>query len=150
MVANGSAVMISRGHPIDFGKHFIDGRRVLGDGKTFEGLVVGVFYGASFALIISILLDNAQLFLYGVLSAIGAMLGDIGGSFIKRRMGLPRGASLNVVDQLDFALGASLLLYLAKAPLDYLVLVLMLLVIYFLHRLTNIIAYRVGLKSVPW
>jgi Putative integral membrane protein DUF46. len=32
MAANGSPVFIRRGTPIDLGKIFLDGRRVLGDG----------------------------------------------------------------------------------------------------------------------
>ena len=44
-VANGSPVVFSKiygpGHPIDMGIVFSDGKRLLGDGKTFEGFITG-------------------------------------------------------------------------------------------------------------
>jgi len=47
-VANGSAVFagrLRRRHPLDFGRRFRDGRRIFGDGKTFEGLAIGTAAG---------------------------------------------------------------------------------------------------------
>jgi hypothetical protein len=48
-VSNATPVVVvrflARRHPIDFGRVFVDGRRVLGDGKTFEGLFSGTAAG---------------------------------------------------------------------------------------------------------
>ena len=44
-VANASAVLVGGGIPIDFGKKWKDGHRILGDGKTWRGLFSGVFIG---------------------------------------------------------------------------------------------------------
>lgn len=149
MVANGSATMVARGSPLDFRRLFIDGKRLLGDGKTFEGTAVGLFYGSSFAVMLSVIVGR-ELLIPGLLSCAGAMLGDIAGSFLKRRLGLPRGAKMPVVDQLDFALGSLLLLHLSSFPLHAPTVILMLVLIYAAHRLTNKVAYRLGLKTVPW
>ncbi len=47
--ANGLAVVFGRGQrlnkPLDFGRNFIDKRRILGDGKTIRGLIGGTAFG---------------------------------------------------------------------------------------------------------
>ncbi|MEF8822356.1 MAG: CDP-archaeol synthase, partial [Halovenus sp.] len=86
---------------------------------------------------------------------LGAMLGDIGASFLKRRTGRERGAPFPVVDQLDFVAGTLLLGAIASpgwffetftAPVLAVVLILTPL----LHVLTNGIAYVIGVKDEPW
>ena len=44
-IANASAVLVGSGTPIDFGKKWKDGKRILGDGKTWRGLIVGTLIG---------------------------------------------------------------------------------------------------------
>ena len=44
-IANGSAVLVGGGTPIDFGKTWRDGKRILGDGKTWRGLFAGAILG---------------------------------------------------------------------------------------------------------
>ena len=44
-IANASAVLVGGGTPIDFEKNWRDGKRILGDGKTWRGLIVGAFVG---------------------------------------------------------------------------------------------------------
>ena len=36
-VANASAVLVGGGTPVDSGKNWKDGKRILGDGKTWRG-----------------------------------------------------------------------------------------------------------------
>ena len=150
LVANGSATLISRGHPLDFGKRFIDGRRILGDGKTFEGFTIGLLYATSVSLTEALAAKATCLAVYGVAAGLGALLGDILGSFIKRRVGLERGARAPLLDQLDFLIGA----YLATTTVGYipplLYAVLFAILVYGLHRATNYAAYRLGIKQVPW
>lgn len=52
-VANGSGPLVKNGTPIDFRKNFQDGRRILGDGKTFEGLLMGLTYGTTVGVVLS-------------------------------------------------------------------------------------------------
>ncbi len=150
LVANGSPTLIRRGHPVDFGARFPDGRRILGDGKTFEGFTLGVLYATSIALTLANILNKPLIAYYGVLAGVGALLGDMAGSFIKRRLGMKRGEPLPLLDQLDFLLGA----YLATSTAGYTppphYAAALAVVVYVLHRATNIAAYKLGIKPVPW
>jgi CDP-2,3-bis-(O-geranylgeranyl)-sn-glycerol synthase len=90
-----------------------------------------------------------------VLFPLGAMLGDIGASFLKRRTGRERGTPLPGVDQLDFVVG-SLLLALVGAPgwvvetFTTGVLVVVFVLTPILHVLTNGIGYALGVKDEPY
>jgi CDP-2,3-bis-(O-geranylgeranyl)-sn-glycerol synthase len=121
-VANMSPVLV-QGHlerlaaPMDGGRT-LDGRRILGDHKTWRGLLAGIVAGAvvyelqrlvharggaaSLALI-----DYATApVLPGLLMGLGAGVGDAVKSFFKRRADIPPGASWPVFDQLDFFFGS--------------------------------------------
>ena len=150
MVANGVPVILKGKRPIDMGKNWFDGRRILGDGKTWEGLVAGVTAGLVVGALEWVLIDERSYILYGLVGGLGAMMGDILGSFIKRRMGIPRGEPLPIIDQLDFYFGATLLLYLVGVEMSIMIVTVLAIIIYFLHRITNHVAYRLGLKRVPW
>jgi len=136
-VANGSAVLVGGGKPIDFGKKWKDGKRILGDGKTWRGLLVGSFLGmtAGFGLsVASIYIDEWG---YGYLGlsdfygfpymipiifsiCFGALLGDIVESFFKRRIGKKRGEDWIPFDQLDFILGVLFISFLMAGILHLL------------------------------
>lgn len=121
--ANASAVIVGGGLPIDFGKTWRDGRRILGDGKTWSGLLSGTFLGMTvgFGLVVAAsYLSQSEYAYIGVTNfggfpwmililfslCFGALLGDIIESFFKRRIGKERGADWIPFDQLDFLLGA--------------------------------------------
>lgn len=170
MLPNTSAAIFGGGTPLDFGGVW-RGKRVLGDGKTWRGLAVGVSSGVLLGYLESVLSIPVGSPLSGVFTpsidtfpvlfalSLGSMLGDIAGAFAKRRMGIERGASVPLLDQYDFVAGAVLLalaisyaqtvrfLFAGSAVIGFIV---VLLVIYPLHRLINYIGYRKGLKSVPW
>ncbi len=151
LIANGSPVLLrGRGHPIDCGRSFVDGRPLLGKGKTFEGLIIGMLYGSTIAYLLAAAISQAHVFVAGSIAAIGALLGDIVGAFIKRRIGLERGAPAPVLDQLDFVAGAVLATTAAGYLLEPATTLLLAIIVPILHRTTNIAAYRLGLKNVPW
>ncbi|AEM38061.1 protein of unknown function DUF46 [Pyrolobus fumarii 1A] len=150
LVANGSATLISRGHPIDMGLRLPDGRRVLGDGKTVEGFTLAMLYATSIAFTFALLLNNPLIAYYGVIAGLGALIGDMVGSFTKRRLGLERGAHAPILDQLDFIIGAYLLTIMAGYKPNLIMAIAFAVMVYMLHRITNIVAYRLGIKSVPW
>src|SRR2546422_10291580 len=54
-VANPMAVVFGGGVPMDFGRVLRDGRRVLGDGKTWRGVAGGAPAGVALAAILRIL-----------------------------------------------------------------------------------------------
>ena len=163
-VPNNAAVLGGGGRPIDGGRT-MGGRRLLGGGKTWRGTAVGWAVGAALALALNgvapttgeaLATELPEFPVQAVVALpLGAMLGDIGASFLKRRTGRERGAPFPGVDQLDFVVGALLLTVIA-APgwftdtftLPVLAAVLVLTPV--LHVATNGIAYVLGLKDEPW
>ena len=158
-VANGSPVVFVRmfggGHPLDLGVRAWDGRRVLGDGKTFEGLISGTLSGFIVGLII-FSLGNTGGFrspLEPLILSLGAMCGDILGAFVKRRMGIERGRPAPILDQLGFLITALAFAYMVYGPpvwLDGYTLAAILLITIVLHISTNVGAYLLGLKDRPY
>ncbi|MDX1747598.1 MAG: CDP-archaeol synthase, partial [Halobacteriales archaeon] len=53
-IPNNAAVLFGGGRPIDGGRTW-DGRRVLGDGKTWRGTVAGTLAGTAVALVLNAL-----------------------------------------------------------------------------------------------
>lgn len=152
--ANSSPVIFRGETPIDFGKNFSDGRRVLGDGKTWRGFFGGLTVGILISLIQYYALPSYYgsfgfAFKLGFALSFGALLGDLIGSFIKRRANLPRGYPAIGLDQWGFLVTALLLGYPLKSLQTGQVLFLMV-ITPFIHWFANIFAYKMGWKSVPW
>jgi CDP-2,3-bis-(O-geranylgeranyl)-sn-glycerol synthase len=122
-IANGCALLVGGGTPIDFGKKWKDGRRILGDGKTWRGLITGAFLGITggFGITIAaIYIAKSEFAFLGlndfgrfplmipIIASVcfGALFGDILESFFKRRIGKKSGEDWIPFDQLDFILGA--------------------------------------------
>ncbi|NUE01681.1 CDP-2,3-bis-(O-geranylgeranyl)-sn-glycerol synthase [Halorubraceae archaeon YAN] len=163
-VPNNFAVLAGGGQPIDGGRMMGDSR-LLGDGKTWRGTTIGTLAGFLLAMGLNAVNApataalGAQLpefpLLVAVGLAFGAMLGDIGASFIKRRSGRQRGAAFPGLDQLDFVIGALLLAFLVD-PTWFIetftigVIAVVLVMTPILHVTTNVIAYGLGLKNEPW
>lgn len=150
MVSNAVPVFIKKGAPLDRGKLFIDGRRILGDGKTIEGFITGLYFGFIVSTLYAIMLNDYILLLQLWASSIGALLGDIIGSFVKRRMGIPRGGKAIGLDQLDFYIGANALLVATMFNISTQLFIVGLVIVMILHIATNRVAYILGLKNVPW
>jgi CDP-2,3-bis-(O-geranylgeranyl)-sn-glycerol synthase len=163
-VPNNAAVLAGGGAPIDGGRTW-GGRRVLGDGKTWRGTLVGTLAGAGLALALNAVVPAASgaagvdLPSFPLAAALalpaGAMLGDVLASFLKRRTGRERGAAFPLLDQLDFVV-VSLALSALVAPAWFgsvftlPVVVAVLVATPLLHLGTNGIAYALGLKDEPW
>ncbi|WP_458207480.1 CDP-2,3-bis-(O-geranylgeranyl)-sn-glycerol synthase [Haladaptatus sp. NG-SE-30] len=163
-VPNNVAVLTGGGTPIDGGRTW-NGKRLLGDGKTWRGTIGGIAAGAVLALALNaihtpvaeagITLPDAFPFVVVLAMPTGAMLGDMAASFLKRRTGRRRGASFPGVDQLDFVVMALLFTSLSAPEwtLDTFslpVLTVVVLVTPLLHLTTNVVAYVLGLKNEPW
>jgi CDP-2,3-bis-(O-geranylgeranyl)-sn-glycerol synthase len=145
--ANAAPVIVGGGLAMDFGKDFVDGRRVFGKNKTFRGFFFGLTVGFLVGLIEVMGFSYPALFAF--LSPLGALLGDLAGAFVKRRLNIPPGGLLPVVDQVDFVVGAILFsLPLGIVTLD--LAVAMLIITPPIHLLTNYTAYKLKLKSNPW
>ncbi len=159
-ISNPSAVVFGGGTPIDLGKTWADGKRILGDGKTVRGLVIGTICGiiiGAMQIFSSSYIDFVPVHtpIAVIMLSFGALLGDIIKSFFKRRFGFPRGTQLLLVDQLDFVAGAWLFTYIfdpvwfaSNFSIPIIVTVLILTPV--LHRLTNIFGYYIKIKKEPW
>lgn len=145
--ANAAPVLAGGGLPLDFGKNFVDGRRVFGKNKTFRGFFFGLAIGVLVGLTENFLFGYPLLF--SVLSPLGALMGDLAGAFLKRRLDIAPGGLLPIVDQVDFVVGAIVF----SLPLSIISLELaiaMLIITPPIHLLTNFVAYKLKLKSNPW
>jgi len=196
-ISNASMVITGGGRPIDGGKLFRDGRRILGDHKTMKGLKGPLYIGIPLSFIIFllffilwqpiediifqaseeglyILYNDTNIFQYYfiggevplnflvllvriILASYGAVIGDLIGSFLKRRFDIKSGAPFWIVDQLDFAFIAILFVsipgfispQLFLLP-DIYILVLLIILTPTVSIIANTIAFLVGLKSVPY
>ncbi len=162
--ANGLAPLakFTARHPLDGGKKLSDGRPVFGNGKTWEGSILGILIGtligsfmgfAYFFLpwdLSPIPLQTAKMgIVLGLMLSAGAIVGDLCGSFIKRRIGLERGRPFPVLDQLDFILGAFIFAsFVTPIKINWIILIAIATPL--LHLSANYMAYLLGVKKEPW
>ena len=145
--ANATPVLAGGGTRMDFGKNFYDGKRVLGDNKTFRGFFFGLAIGIMVGLIECMLFGYPILF--SLLTPLGALSGDLAGAFFKRRLGIAPGGLLPVVDQIDFVVGA-VVFSIPLAMITWELAVTVLIITPPIHLFTNFLAYKLRLKSNPW
>jgi CDP-2,3-bis-(O-geranylgeranyl)-sn-glycerol synthase len=143
-LANVTALAFGGGKPLDFNHDLNDGRRILGNGVTWRGTIIGTTIGLVQGLITGNIIEG---FLLGLTLGGGALIGDACGSFIKRRLNVESGRPAPILDQLDFVVGALVFASLIVViPIEMIVIILVISV--FLHLGANIIAYLLGLKKV--
>ena len=145
--ANAAPVIFGGGRPIDGGRNFLDGKPIFGAHKTFRGILAGLVIGTLVGVVQNILFQYNGLL--GLALSLGALLGDLTKSFVKRRLAIPPGAPLPIADQLDFVLGAFLLSLLVSPP-SISTFLIVLIVTPPIHLVTNFLAYRLGLKDTMW
>jgi CDP-2,3-bis-(O-geranylgeranyl)-sn-glycerol synthase len=133
----------------------LDGKRFLGSHKTFKGffagLIVGTLVGSFQTLIFEtiIIQYNPQFqysILLGFMVSLGALIGDLFESFIKRRLNRSPGSSLAVADQIDFIIGA-IIFSIPFSPPSLLEVLIIILVTIPIHLLTNICASLLNMKN---
>ena len=176
-IANSAPVDVSQirflrkyGTPID-GKRTWKGMRILGDSKTWRGFYAGMLAGTLTAAIqwyVHPGLPGAYPGLpimtidLGFMLSLGALVGDMAASFLKRRIGMKAGASAPLMDQLDFIFGAILFAWFWECAvsgtfsgvfekmLGYPRFGVIILVTPFLHIIGNFLAWVWKLKKQPW
>ena len=152
--ANAVPVLVGGGRQIDSGKNFVDGKPIFGKNKTFRGFFLGLIAGTAAGLAETAYFGPKSFpLLLGFLLSLGALLGDLAGAFVKRRIGLAPGEMLPVVDQLDFIVGAlliSLPVSLSLSVFSWELVVATLIITLPIHLLTNFVAYKLKLKRNPW
>ena len=167
-IANATPVLGGGGRPIDGGRMFRDGNRILGDGKSIRGFVIGVFFGTLvgvgqvivapylrplLAQFVTITPEMDYVLFISIpatfLLSVGALTGDLVGSFIKRRVNVKSGAPSPFLDQLGFIIMALIFAFplLIPSPVYVIILILATLGI---HWLSNALGFLLGLKENPW
>ncbi len=146
-VANAAPLVLGGGRPLDGGRTFRDGRPIFGSHKTLRGLIAGIVAGVLVGLGESLV--DPRLAIAGLAISLGAVLGDLLGAFVKRRLNMKPGGPFPVVDQLDFVMGALVLSY-PFFPMSLLSTLIVVLVTPPIHLGTNLGAYCLGLKKTYW
>ncbi|MEM0001642.1 MAG: CDP-archaeol synthase [Desulfurococcaceae archaeon] len=150
MIANALPVLVKGSYMVDFGKSFIDGKPIFGKNKTIEGLVVGVIGAYVTGSCLEIIFMNPSLSILSIGAGLSALLGDLAGAFIKRRLNIKPGDPAPLLDQLDFALATTFYYYalgVSEVFTNKAYVILALAVIVILHISTNMIAHALGLKQ---
>jgi CDP-2,3-bis-(O-geranylgeranyl)-sn-glycerol synthase len=148
--ANATPVLAGGGPKMDFGRSFYDGKRVFGNNKTFRGFFFGWAVGIGVGLVEGLVFGFQHYpVLFSVLIPLGALLGDLTGAFLKRRIGIAPGGLLPIVDQVDFVVGA-IVFSIPLAIISWELAVTVLLITPPIHLFTNYLAYKMKLKRNPW
>jgi CDP-2,3-bis-(O-geranylgeranyl)-sn-glycerol synthase len=161
--ANMAPVMVKRinlfVYPIDFGKT-INSKPILGQNKTFRGLVFGVIFAVIMAYI-QFLLYNVESFsnisflsyenwlLFGFLMGFGSLFGDLVKSFFKRRIGIKPGERFIPFDQTDFVIGA-LVFIIPVLDLTLAIFLTSLMQSFVLHIIVNHISFWLKIRNEKW
>ena len=104
LIANGTPVIAAAvcgawgAWPLDGGRVLADGRRLLGEAKTWRGVVLAPLAAGLGAILLG------WPVMVGVIIGVAAMLGDLLSSFIKRRLGVPPSGRALGLDQIPEAL----------------------------------------------
>ena len=146
-MANAAPLLLGGGSPLDRGRNFLDGERILGAQKTVRGLFAGIIAGSVIGIAESPV--DGRLLLGGFMIALGTVLGDLLGAFFKRRIRIKPGSPLPIVDQLDFVFGGLILGQLVF-PLNWWSVLIVVLVTPPIHLGTNYGAYLLGIKRTQW
>lgn len=146
-VANAAPLLFGGGRALDGGKLLSDGQPIFGSHKTVRGIVAGIVAGSLVGIGESFV--DSRLLVGGFLIALGAVLGDLLGAFVKRRLRVEPGKPFPILDQLDFVLGSLILGY-PFFQIGLLAAVLVVVVTPPIHLATNYGAYLLGIKKTQW
>ena len=157
LVANGAPVLISglikKKHRIDFGITLKNGSDLFGKTKTIEGFIAGTITGGLAGLLLEHLnwvnIPGMGLHL-GLILGSGALLGDLIGSFIKRRLKMKSGQTSPILDQIDILFGIYPLIFFTGIIFSAFWIPFHIIYCLFLMKAFSIIGYLLRLKKDPW
>ena len=147
-VANGAPVLFGGGTPIDLNKN-LGGKPIFGKHKTIKGLVSGIAAGILIGFAESLFPAYGFMFLIGIFQSVGAHVGDLLGSFIKRQRGVKAGRRFLLDPYLFLVFAILFSIPFGHLP-DLLGVAFLLVLTGIMHPLTNLIAHALKLKEVPW
>ncbi|MFA5742592.1 MAG: CDP-archaeol synthase [Candidatus Paceibacterota bacterium] len=148
--------------PVDFGfklrNHYL-----FGDHKTWRGVICAIMVGTVAVLVQGWLESNFKLFQkislvdyggfnlfsLGILMSAGAMAGDLGAAFIKRRIDLKPGEAFMPWDQTNYVIGSFIFLQ-PYVHFSWIIWTILFVSTFFLHLLINRWGYMLGLHKAKW
>lgn len=157
--------------PMDFGKNFVDGKRIFGDNKTWKGLLGYIIFNMLIAVLWGLLCKNPSMgslnyfyqnhentlifnLLIGLLLGLGYALFELPNSFLKRRLDITPGKTLKgfmkgffvFLDQADSVFGCALVVWLFY-PLGILKYLLFVVIGAVTHIVFNMLLYFAKLRK---
>jgi len=157
--------------PIDFNKNFIDGKRIFGDNKTWKGFLGYIIFNISCSMILGFIWNTFNLnnmnffysnipntiynnFIIGLLLGLGYSIFELPNSFLKRRLNIEPGKTLNGIkkiffiflDQADSAIGCCTALSLFYT-MTFSFYIMYILLGALTHIVFNILLYFLGLRK---
>ena len=147
-LANTTPIFVKRWNilncAVDFGLKY-KGKSIFGRNKTWRGL----FFGSLAGILIAVLQDRGVF--VGFILGAGALLGDLTGSFIKRRLNISPSQPHVLLDQTPYVLVPT---FLYALFLDYSLSlgqsIFLFLFSLWIHRASNLFYFKIGLKEVPF
>lgn len=129
--------------PLDRGLVLSDGYRLIGDSITVLGIALMFVAPLPLSLI-----TGESLWLVA-LKCVCASVGGVLGSFVKRRLGMPRGKFLPLVDHGDYMI-VTVAFFVAFNLVDPLVGLVALVGTYIVHPMVCVVAYFLKIKNEPY
>ena len=149
LIANGAPIIAKRlcsercAWPLDGGLILADGHRLLGDSKTWRGIVIAPLATGLGALALDLPI------LIGVVIGSAAMLGDLSSSFVKRRLGMASSSMAPGLDQIPESL-LPLLAVAGEFDLDALHILLIVIGFIALELALSRPLYWLGIRNRPY
>jgi len=149
VTANGAPVLANKllgkrwAWPVDNGITLSDGQRLLGNDKTWRGLVAALCSTGLAALVLDMKLVTGIGF--GAL----AMAGDLSASFIKRRAGKASGSRARGLDTVPESL-LPILFFNASLALNPSDIVALVLIFFLIEELVSPLLYRLHIRKRPY
>ncbi len=149
IIANGAPILIrlllndNFNLAVDFGQKLPDKNRLFGSSKTWRGILAALLATTTAAWLLGF---DPQT---GLLVAVYAMLGDLGSSFIKRRLSMPPSSMALLLDQIPESLLPTLMT-MQLFNLDTLSVILLVLIFVIIELILSHILYKWGLRKRPY
>ena len=149
IIANGAPILIHRllhgsfNLAVDFGQKLPDKNRLFGSSKTWRGIAAALAATAIAAWLLGYPPET------GLLVAVYAILGDLGSSFIKRRLSMEPSSMALLLDQVPESLFPALMM-MHTFDLDISSVILLVLIFIIIELLLSHILYKYGVRKKPY